>query len=514
MAFNLRRKVGGYSATLKVIRDKAIETWKNPKHRFFTDHTPEGHSERVIDILNHLCDDLMKIKAKRLNTQELFILLASAYLHDIGMQYGKDPKLTLIEIRDRHHLFSEEMILGSIEDRQDYRDLGVPEEYADEIAKVSKGHRQTDLTAKEYDPKNKGGEQIRLRLLAALLSLADELDLSYKRVILENLKLESVPREDRIHWWRCYYVEGVSIEDGKICIGYEFPTIDYKEAIVPSIENQIETKMDDLRDILWDAGIRLHIGENRIEYSKTKIRMSKEDFDFLRGRQDQIQKTKRKRTQSVISDIVKKTQEIAGLNAKLRHYEIYLRKSKQKPGLILGEVFYSALISNESDVAKPLFQDGKVCDGITSIPSSYLSKPPSDPEEIATFEGLRINEKTRNFKKSVQYLNSGNKEKGVRREIICDEIIEPKSMSSISYVEKFLLEKVDNISRRFVFLSFGTIEVHVNHPADILPGIFWFRASEPELRTSRTIVSPNLTIFTAEGKWMPGNGFLLSWKQS
>ena len=452
----------------------------------------------------------MKTKEKKLNRQETFILLASAYLHDIGMQYGKLPKLGLMEIRDKHHIFSEEMILGSVEKPSEYRNLGVPQEYADEIAKVSKGHRKTDLNGDEFNKEYKGGEWIRLRLLAALLSLADEIDLSYKRVIIENLKLEQVPQESRVHWWRCYYVEGVSVESGRICIHFKFPSRDYRGLIVPSLQDQIDQRLSELRDILWDSGVRLFIGEHKVEYSRTKTPMSNEDLDFLKEERARKEMLRSTRTEREISDLIAKARVVAGLNARYRRYAMNLDYYKYNPEVLEGTISYVAIVRNETDKVKELFPGGKVCNGHTTIPDPLKANKPDDPKVIFNFEKLLIDGKAEQVEKKIKY--KGDKEI-VRRDIFCTKLVPPETTHEIKYKEKALLEKSDNLTRRFFNISFGIVEVHVHHPSTILPKIFWYSRKESDLRTSELRVSPTFITYMAEGRWDNGSGFLLSWKE-
>lgn len=511
LAHDLQQGLGKHSAALKIIRDKVIDIFASPQHRDFTDHKPDGHSERIIAILNALCSEMMEVKERRLTAEERFILLASAYVHDIGMQYGKDPTLTLMDIRERHHLFSEEMILGSVQKPQEYPYLGIPYEYVDEIARIAKGHRRTDLRTKEYDTAWKGGKQIRLRLLAALLSLADDLDITYERVIMENLKLKPVPQESRVHWWRCHYVEGLEIEKGRIRIYFKFPSKEYGKLVAPSVENQLESDMRQLRDILWDNGVRLYLEKSRFEYSSSKKKMTEADLNFLRGSQSQILEKSRARIQQIGSVFLRKARETIGLNATYRRYKINLKRSKEIAKVLEGEVSYRAVIKNETTDEKPLFPDGKVCDGHTTIPKPLSSKLPNDPEDIASFAKLCINEKDVCFDKTIKYLNSANKEKGVRREIISHETIGPGDICTVSYLEKFLFDRMDTFTRRFRYFSHGLVEIHVRHPANISLGIFWFTSPESKLRTAKMVNSPKYTIFSADGTWVSTDGFILSW---
>lgn len=454
---------------------------------------------------------MMGRRDQKLNSQEIFTLLASAYVHDVGMQYGKDTTLTLMDVREKHHLLSEEMIRGSVEKPLEYPNLGIPPLYVDEIAKVSKGHRRTNLYTSEYDSVWKGGEEIRLRLLAALLSLADDLDITFERVKMENLKLKTVPQESRVHWWRCHYVDGVKIEKGRIRIHYKFPSEEYKELVPPSIEEQLETNMINLRDILWTNGIRLYLEQSKFEFpSSSKIPMSVEDLNFLRGKQAGVMEKIRARIKQEASDFLRKAWETIGLNCKYRHYDITLEWSKEWVDVLEGKITYDATIRNETDDSKLLFPDGKVSDGHTTVPKPLLPKSQITAEDVVSFEGLRVDDKDVCFDKNIGYVDPKNKEKGITRTILCREPISPRSTHRTSCLEKFLFDRIDTFARRFKYLSIGVVEVHVHHPG-ITVDILWYSSPESDLRTAKTVVSPNYIIFTASGKFMPSDGFLLSW---
>lgn len=104
LVVDLKRRLGRLSpelgAHLEIISKKISAIFSNQRQEDFTDHKPDGHSERIIRILNDLCSEMMEMKDKKLNVQEIFVLLASAYVHDVGMQYGKDSTLTLMDVRE------------------------------------------------------------------------------------------------------------------------------------------------------------------------------------------------------------------------------------------------------------------------------------------------------------------------------------------------------------------------------------------------------------------------------
>lgn len=159
---------------------------------FFTDHTML-HSVNIINF----CNALIAENIKHLNADEIYVLLMSAYLHDSGMGISKNDyeifcrnidienylkahtsKTTIEVIRDFHHEFSGEFI------KKYARQFDIPSEYVFAIVQISRGHRKTNLyDEKEYPSKYTlpNGNTICLPYLAALLRLADEIDVAVDR---------------------------------------------------------------------------------------------------------------------------------------------------------------------------------------------------------------------------------------------------------------------------------------------------------------------------------------------
>lgn len=160
----------------------------------YTDHTVL-HSMEVLNFCNTLIggDNIEK-----LNADEIYILMMSCYLHDSGMgisasdykEFSKKidfgnyvqmhPDFSTPDlIRDFHHEFSGEYIKKYAEF------FDIPnEEYVFSIVQVSRGHRKTDLyDEKEYPAAYllPNGNTVCLPYLAALIRLADELDIAADR---------------------------------------------------------------------------------------------------------------------------------------------------------------------------------------------------------------------------------------------------------------------------------------------------------------------------------------------
>jgi hypothetical protein len=260
------------------VRAAAERIWKAPLHRYYTDHTV-AHSDRVIALLDGLTAG-MRGTDQRLVPSEAFVLLAAAYLHDVGMQDERFADGDLEAVRAAHHEVTAEWIYRTLEAPETVVDLGLPDDpgLVEAVALVAKAHRRVDLGASDYDPFPHGGETVRPRLLAALLRFGDELDIDHRRVDLALLKLMAPPVESQLHWWKCQYVSGVSIVDEYIRIAYRFPRSrpDYEDLIIPLVETEVRQKLESLEEILRAHSVKVALGKSQVRLMRTVKPMSAE----------------------------------------------------------------------------------------------------------------------------------------------------------------------------------------------------------------------------------------------
>jgi hypothetical protein len=226
---------------LERVRISAEAIWELPRLPWFTDHRANRHSRRLIELLGQMTDALQRTD-RALNRAEIFILLASCYLHDIGMQDitidGKGWDELSVEdyevIRKRHPERGKQLIVqGSLSpERGSLRvDLDDLPEYLQPIALVSQGHGSAfhEATVRELEEKiwAPDGKRIRGALLAALLLVADELDVASDRT--------SFPRGGHLspisalHHFLNHYVTDTAVRPGstskrrQVEIAFEFP---------------------------------------------------------------------------------------------------------------------------------------------------------------------------------------------------------------------------------------------------------------------------------------------------
>jgi len=275
---------------LNTIESAAKEILSQQFLQHYTDHTID-HSKRIIKILEKLLADYPAL----LNEQEKFILIASVYLHDIGMQspiYAgiKKKSYTLKDaekVREIHHETSAKMIRENVSNIQGLS-LGLERcsDYIDFIAEVSRYHRKLKIT--ELKDSSLAGEKIKLPLLAGLLKLADELDADYRRVWMKTLQLRNIPTESKFRWWFHHYVQSILIDKGLIQLFFRFPS-KYKgnkliDVFCKKVHRSISDQYLEVYDLLYNYGIKLHpkIEIKEIKYQSSGLELIPDDLkDYI-----------------------------------------------------------------------------------------------------------------------------------------------------------------------------------------------------------------------------------------
>lgn len=170
----LRNENPDLADQLDTIRKEAEEIWSAQQLREFTVHGGL-HFRQVEKNLNDIAAPLQKTD-KRLKAEEIFILLAACYLHDIGMQLG------VVDARQNHAEYAYSLILHSscwigAEERR--VTLTIKDDNARRaIAKVARGHWTNFALGLDQEDYIHGNSRGHLRLLGVLLAHADLLDTS------------------------------------------------------------------------------------------------------------------------------------------------------------------------------------------------------------------------------------------------------------------------------------------------------------------------------------------------
>lgn len=211
----------------------------------FTDHTTR-HSLFVLEFENRI---IGPENIKKLNADEIYILMCSAYMHDFGMTvsareyekfkegivpedfFEKHPDATLRDcIRIYHNEFSGAMVSYY----SDFFDFP-SKEHAYCVAQVCRGHRKTDLFDRnEYDPAFKlpNGSTVCLPYLSAVMRLTDEMDITRDRNSIASYE----EHLDNIHYRQHYAVKSLDIENDRFVIHVDTSEKDVRDECVSIIK--------------------------------------------------------------------------------------------------------------------------------------------------------------------------------------------------------------------------------------------------------------------------------------
>jgi len=247
----------------------------------FTKHNLD-HVDRVVDYLAQLMDCNSD---EPLTLEERYVLLAAAYLHDIGMQcdvrkvqlacgldlargpagYTREQQN---EIRKKHgDLMAAWMDYAFEEGVQETSIMRaiqtIPEELVSAIRDVARYHSGPDISGcSEKFHTTHGGEQRRL-FLALLLRLADELDIGKSRIDIDTVLQFAVDPPNALYWWLHYFTT--------IYINPQEQTIEFRIALHPvdvemhgekireKVVEQFQRKNEEIVEELHRRGVRILI---------------------------------------------------------------------------------------------------------------------------------------------------------------------------------------------------------------------------------------------------------------
>ncbi len=251
----------------------------------FTDHSVT-HSECVIDRVS----DILGNNIFLLNKSEIYILLMSCYLHDIGMSPTKEMQKLIKEseefkketkkgcdykeyIRRIHHQLSYEYI---IEHWKNFNIIN--HRYAKAIALVSLGHREEELlNFEQFDPKypvESGTNFVCIPFLASILRLADELDLTNERT--PDLLFNEYFPDDRIgkrEWDKHKANSCVNFSDIRIIITSKCSNPSIYRNLLKQYQ-KIEKVLNNTHKIIRSVPQR----KLKIDYTKVEKNISTEGF--------------------------------------------------------------------------------------------------------------------------------------------------------------------------------------------------------------------------------------------
>nr|QNO49437.1 hypothetical protein JHKIABMC_00043 [Methanosarcinales archaeon ANME-2c ERB4] len=296
-----------YVSQLASIKKHSEEVWKMETfhHAYYTLHGMD-HSRAVISMLDGLVDGINPDHG--LTNPEIFYLLASVYLHDVGMliPYPDDEdraneinarkkRLYTKEdlIRDEHHLRSGEYVT------EHAAELELDHVESECVKLICEGHRVVELDTEDYSDRLIGSERIRVRVLAALLRFSDELDISYKRAPKKLMAIleEDMPDYSRLQWLKHYYTSGVDVSVQRsngarktiVEIQTQHPDRERGRKITDElISKPIERSLEVVDRILLEYGLNITLDPPEIRFNKSLDEIPEHIYDKYLGQQLEI----------------------------------------------------------------------------------------------------------------------------------------------------------------------------------------------------------------------------------
>ena len=198
----------------------------------FTDHT-ELHTLNIIEF----CNNLIGEQIDKLNADEMYVLLLGCYFHDTGMGISHadfdefSKQINFGNYFDTHSRDNYPEIVRNF--HQEFSGLFLrkyakffefpSEEHLFAIIQISRGHRKTDLNDEKEYPLNlkvPSGNTICLPYLAALVRLADEIDVTASRNSKAIYDLNKIVKEiDLIEFMKHEAVRSLDITDKAFIMG-------------------------------------------------------------------------------------------------------------------------------------------------------------------------------------------------------------------------------------------------------------------------------------------------------
>jgi len=217
--------------SIVLAREAAEKVWDADVPRlisYYTDHGPK-HLARVAGLAAQL---LTANRGRKLSETETYLLLCGVYFHDLGMQcdprkhtdvvdlairhLGADASLREFRrasgpltseeqktLRRNHHLLSAAWMRWSRESSIGVlapAALSIPVELVADVEDICRFH--TSLSVRSCDRWSESDQKTRKRMIAAVLRLADELDIAGSRVSdPQTIREFALDPQNEVYWW-------------------------------------------------------------------------------------------------------------------------------------------------------------------------------------------------------------------------------------------------------------------------------------------------------------------------
>lgn len=203
---------------------------------------------------------------------ECFLLSVASWTHDIGMNSkiardyfvdlrgGIDTTNHLKDRRKEHHRISAWYLLkdkeGDIFKHQRNEELKLKyhvTKLTRAIAIIIQYHRKTEDIDKCEETRRIKGEEVRIKLLAALLRLADTLHIDSSRVdpnLYAMLQIASYDRASRLHWLKSFFVSNIHLDGASqtITVNLDLPDQSIFSNAYLDSDHEINRRMRDWND--------------------------------------------------------------------------------------------------------------------------------------------------------------------------------------------------------------------------------------------------------------------------
>ena len=228
----------------------------------FTDHT-ELHTLNIIEFCNKLIGD----QIEKLNADEIYSILMGCYFHDTGMGVSQNDFVEFskkIDFGDYFETHSKDNYPEIVRNfHNEYSGLFIKKyarffEFPSEahqfaIIQISRGHRKTNLYNKEEYPvslETPNGNSICLPYLAALVRLADEIDVTASRNSEAIYDLSKIVEEVHlIEFMKHEAVKGLEIKDDEFVMYVSTKSEKILNSLYKLVEKMKKT-LDECRDVV------------------------------------------------------------------------------------------------------------------------------------------------------------------------------------------------------------------------------------------------------------------------
>ncbi|PKN37936.1 MAG: hypothetical protein CVU62_09455 [Deltaproteobacteria bacterium HGW-Deltaproteobacteria-2] len=240
-----------------------------------------GHGRTHCETIERKLNEFLPINFKKnMSAIEIYLLLNSIYLHDVGMLERDYPGQSIFEIRSLHHQRSKKIIKGR------YKDFFLEESTCFRIADISYAHGVSDLNEFDEIDYIDGYGDIRLKLLMALLRIGDVLDWAKSRAPILTKEILKVGSDSCKYWIDHNFIESIKCDSNSFqleIIG--IPRGKWSKDKLSEIQNWFQRELDILSPIFESNGLSYKKVNLKIQKYKLKEytpeRAGKNPFQFL-----------------------------------------------------------------------------------------------------------------------------------------------------------------------------------------------------------------------------------------